>query len=132
MPAAMITSASNQLLNAAGMPSASTPSLPSVQNQQQQVGQSSMLTQASGSLIPQAPGALVTQVSLPGGGTALTPLGTTAGVAFNVTGPTGGPGPSKPVVVNTVPGMMPYQSMYWLPPQMTDSTQDSLLRPPAA
>ncbi|GIL45364.1 hypothetical protein Vafri_2608 [Volvox africanus] len=132
MPAAMVTSASNHLLNGAGMPPSSTPPLPAMQNQQQQLGQGSMLTQAPGALLPQAAGALVTQVSLPGGGTALAPVGTTAGVTFNVTGPTGGPGPSKPVVVSTVQGMMPYQSMYWLQPQMTDSTQDSLLRPPAA
>ncbi|GLI64240.1 hypothetical protein VaNZ11_007438 [Volvox africanus] len=132
MPGAMVTSASNHLVNRAGMPPTSTPSLPAMQNQQQQLGQGSMMTQAPGALIPQAPGALVAQVSLPGGGTALGPVGTTAGVTFNVTGPAGGPGPSKPVVLSTVQGMMPYQSMYWLQPQMTDSTQDSLLRPPAA
>lgn len=143
MPTAMVTSASNPMMNVASLPSASTPPLPSIQSQQaqqqqqsqqQQAGVTSFLAQASGGLRAQTSGTLMPQIPLPGGPVAA--MGTLSatgmgnpGVAFNMHGASLGAGPSKPVVIQ---GMGPYQGMYWLPPQMMDSTQDSLLRPPAA
>ncbi|GLC74745.1 hypothetical protein PLESTF_001550800 [Pleodorina starrii] len=136
MPTAMVASTSNPLLNAASMPTASTPPLPSMQSQQQQQQQlapGGLRPQAPGGLLAQAPGAMMTQLPMAGvAAPGLGPVGAAVATSYNVAGPSAGAGPSKPVMVNAVPGMMPYQGMYWLPPQMMDSTQDSLLRPPAA
>ncbi|KXZ41653.1 hypothetical protein GPECTOR_340g76 [Gonium pectorale] len=116
---AAMASSSGALMSAAPLPAAPTPPLPTLHSQphQQQTVAAGMVTPAQGGMMMQMPGAVS------GMGTA--GLGVTVNVAA-------GAGPSKPIMVNAMPGAMPYQGMYWLPPQMMDSTQDSLLRPPAA
>ncbi|GFR45526.1 hypothetical protein Agub_g6919 [Astrephomene gubernaculifera] len=109
--------------------------------------QCGMMTQGSGGVMSQAPGGLLAQASGPmmvqlpgmsGGSAAAAGVGMGGGPMNSVAAASGvtflgggsGAGPSKPIVVNSRPGI--YPGMYWLPPQLTDSTQDSLLRPPAA
>ncbi|PNH08957.1 Transcription factor bHLH34 [Tetrabaena socialis] len=143
------------LLSAAnsGLPSGPTPPLPSLQQQhqqqahqqqqhQQQAHQQQHQQQVQAGMMGQAAGGMLQQALMPqlqmvstasiGAGVGVGSAAAAAGVTFNGLGGGGGAGPSKPSVVTGMPGAMPYQGMYWLPSQMMDSTQDSLLRPPAA
>lgn len=108
-----------------------------MQQQQQQQQQGSI--QMQGGVQVQVAGLPQLPVQVQSGLGVVGPMG--QGGGSYGTGAGAGAGPSKPqqmMMGAGSGGMMagtggpPYAGMYWVPPQMLDSTQDSLLRPPAA
>lgn len=117
VPSGLLTAASG-----VGLPSSSTP--PPLQPQQQQQQQ-----QLAAVAVPGQPGIA------PGGNGAATAAAAPAPGAVSLGAGHVGKGP---MMMMGPAGMMQLQypagagGMYWLPPQVLDSSQDSLLRPPAA
>ncbi len=109
------------------------------QMQQQQQQQQGGSIQMQGGVQVQVAGLPQLPVQVQSGLGVIGPMGQGGGPYGTAAG--AGAGPSKPqqVMIGAGSGGMmtgaggpPYAGMYWVPPQMLDSTQDSLLRPPAA